>query len=69
MIKDAEIRERAKANRREYMREYREKNRSKINAYARQWRREYKERTGEDYTHTCALRKAERQLKEERGIQ
>ena len=53
-ITEAEIKERVQKNRREYMKE---------------WRSKYKEKNGISYTTVCAMRKAERQLKEEKGIQ
>lgn len=67
MITEQMIEERAKANKREYMRAYREKNREKINSYQRAWNKAYRERTGRAYSTMIQRKKAEAQLRAELG--
>lgn len=64
-ITEEMIIERAKKDRREYMREYRAKNRERTNAYQREWNRKFKETTGISYSTALLMKKAEKELRAE----
>lgn len=46
---------------RDYYKEYRDKNKDKLNEYQRQWRKENKDKV-KDYKHTYWLKKAVNQI-------